>query len=246
MNIQRVLSILSLTLAVSTLPAIAAPTGYQITSSHGSTNVKPGQKIPVGQPVITRSNGVVSGRLHNLGVRTTQYANSILVLDSLRRSPLNGWQAAFTLKLGVVDLSLGALYNPESHVIIRSREGITKVTGTKLSAMSDGQMVRIGVARGTVETASQGVTVRVHAGKYTEILPGRAPSPPKTANPLDLRIYSQNPLTVHTLPGNTLFRDGVMLTQPAPAKECDRIKVVSPLSAQISRWYQLTREGKKC
>lgn len=233
-------------LLLSALPVAAKPTGYQITSSYGSTNVRAGQKIPVGQPVITKSNGVVNGRLHNLGVRTTQYANSVLVLDSLRRSPLNGWQAAFTLKLGVVDFSIGKLYNPESHLIIRSREGITKVTGTKLSAMSDGQMVRIGVAQGVVKATAQGMTVRVHAGKYTEILPGRAPSPPKTANPLDLRIYSQNPLTVHTLPGNSLFRDGVPLSQPAPAKVCDRIEVVSPLSRSLSRWYQLTRDGKGC
>ena len=245
MNLQRVLSTLSITLAVSA-PAIAAPTGYQISAVTGQANVKAGQIVRPGQPVKTQGLSIVKARLHNLGVNTLQYPSTFSIFESLFRTPQGGWVGAFNVIYGMIDFHVGKIYNPTSMLIIRSKEGTTEVTGTRLAVFNDGRVQRIGVQKGFVETTANSVTVKVQAGQWSEFSPGRPPTPPQKAHDLTLQVVKHDPPQVIALPGNTLWKDGQLLQQPSTVRVCDRVRVVSPLSTQIYQDWIVNRAGTNC
>jgi hypothetical protein len=219
----------------NTLLAIALP-GILVQGTFGTTNVRDGQQVPVGQEVRAYAQSSVVAQVPWMGIKSLVRASSSFFVSSLGSCPL-GRTAELEVTTGSVLFRVPKLYASCSRVTILSGDSVTVVRGTGLAVQRlPNDLTIVGVSEGQVETSNANQVVSISRDYYSRIRDGSAPDPPRLADKqleliaLPSPLNSKGQVKVTVAGGNTLTNEaGEAIATPYFAQLGESLIVRNPL-----------------
>lgn len=217
------------------LLAMALP-GIIIDGTFGTTNVRDGQKIAVGQEVRAYAQSSVVAQVPWMGIKSLVRSSSSFFVSSLGSCPL-GRTAEIEVTTGSVLFRVPKLYAECSRVTILSGDSVTVVKGTGLTVQRlPNDLTVVGVSEGEVQTSSANQIVSISRDYYSKIRDGLAPEPPRLADKqlqliaLPSSLNGRGQVKVTVADGNTLTdENGSAIATPHFAQLGDSLIVRNPL-----------------
>lgn len=215
--------------------AMALP-GILVEGTFGTTNVRDGQRVAVGQEVRAYAQSSVVAQVPWMGIKSLVRASSSFFVSSLGSCPL-GRTAEIEVTTGSVLFRVPKLYAACSRVTILSGDSVTVVKGTGLSVQRlPNDLTVVGVTEGIVETSGANHVVSISRDYYSRIRDGLAPELPKLADKqLDLvalpsPLNGKEQVKVTVAEGNVLTdENGQAIATPYFAQLGESLVVRNPL-----------------